>query len=222
MVRLWVSAVENNANLGSCHCLQQKYLDGSVGFLGALWPYESAVFFIQTDPQLQRPLNCSNTQRWDSNSSTTQYHLCLLRSNMLLDVFWISIGHRLRSKKCCGFYFETVSKAIGMDLWNHCGVSKTRCKIVAGTNKVVQSMSPVSTILSSRKGNKNRNWEIWFVAIASNQTLHSAPYQASFEAHCAASQITKQITPIRESQGPCGETSEKWEWNLLSTQQTPS
>ena len=39
-------------------------------------------------------------------------------------------------------------------------MSKTRCKIVAGTNKVVQSMSPVSTILSSRKGNKNRIREI--------------------------------------------------------------
>ena len=200
-----------------------------------VWPYESEVFFTypnrsttstKTFELLHVTLSALETQ---TQSTTRQYHLFLPTKynlcfkNMFLNLSWMSIGHRLRSKTCCGFYFGTVSKAIGMDLWNHCGVSKTRCKIVAGTNKMVQSMSPVSTILSSRKGEKNRNREIWLmVSIESNQTLHSAPYQASFEAHCTASKITKQITPIRESQGPCGETSEKWEWNLLSTQQTPS
>jgi len=40
-----------------------------------------------------------------------------------------------------------------------------------------------------------------------NQTLHSAPWPRVLER--PASQMTTQITPIRESHGPCRETSEK-------------
>ena len=52
----------------------------------------------------------------------------------------------------------------------------------------------------------NKSHEIWMISMK-NQTLHSAPWPRVLER--AASQMTTQITPIRESHGPCRETSEK-------------
>ena len=52
----------------------------------------------------------------------------------------------------------------------------------------------------------NKSHEIWIISMK-NQTLHSAPWPRVLER--PASQMTTQITPIRESHGPCRETSEK-------------